>query len=345
MRLRDTDQDDVADEVETLVKLDTKADYPHNGLSGILVEQTDANTGTITFGLGENFGEPYVLSGTDGSKQTGSGEGGNVFTCNLRGGQIARVATGVWNPFGICRDTAGRLLLVDNDADAMPPCRIVDVIQGSDYGFEFRFGRAGTHPLQAWDGELPGTLPMLAGTGEAPCAIIDFRGQYWVTSWGDNRIELYQPYHQGSQVKATRKIAVLGDAMFRPVDMAVDKQGSLYVTDWVDRSYNVHRKGRIWKLTFEPTAAPEKTLPQSAEEIAVKQMREPKSELEQLVRDRWNWLCSPKADDDKSKCATAIKKALDSQDAAVRLVAIRWAAETATNSFCHSSKRSGTAPD
>ncbi len=159
LKLRDNDHDDVADQVETLVKLDTKADYPHNGLSGILVEQTDNKTGTITFGLGENFGEPYVLTGTDGSHQTGSGEGGNVFTCDLTGGQLSRVATGVWNPFGICRDTAGRLLLVDNDADAMPPCRIVDVIQGGDYGFEFRFGRAGTHPLQAWNGELLARYP------------------------------------------------------------------------------------------------------------------------------------------------------------------------------------------
>ncbi len=154
-----------------------------------------------------------------------------------------------------------------------------------------------------------------------------------MTSWGDNRIELYKPYHQGGQVKATRQVAVLGDAMFRPVDMAVDKQGSLYLTDWVDRSYNVHRKGRIWKLSFEPAVAPGITLPPSAEELAFKQVREPKSELEQLVRDRWTWLCSPKADNDKTKCVAAIKKALDSEDSDVRLVAIRWAAETGNKQF------------
>ncbi len=333
LRLRDTNNDDVADQVQTLVTFETETDYPHNGLGGLLVEQTGPETGTITFGIGENFGSTYRLIGSDGSQQVGSGEGGNVFTCDLNGGQITRFATGVWNPFGICRDTAGRLLLVDNDADAMPPCRILDVQQAGDYGFEFRFGRTGTHPLQAWDGELPGTLPMLAGTGEAPCAIIDFRGQYWVTSWGDNRIERYQPYHQGGLVKAERQGAILGDANFRPVDLAVDRQGALYVTDWVDRSYNVHRKGRIWKLTFAQPVAPEITLPISVQEQQAKQPREPQTELDKLASERWNWLCSQQSQQDQQRTFAAIERSLRSADAAVRLLAIRWAAETADKRF------------
>ncbi|MCY2976611.1 MAG: hypothetical protein NTW52_18295 [Planctomycetota bacterium] len=251
LRLRDTNNDDIADDVKTIVSLDTVADYPHNGLSGLLLEDTTGKPPTLTFGLGENFGEKYTLRGSDGTVQVGQGEGGNIFQCTPEGTQIQRVATGFWNPFGICRDDAGRLLMVDNDADAMPPCRIVHVVPKADYGFQFRFGRAGTHPLQAWNGELPGTLPMLAGTGEAPCAILCHQGQYWVTSWGDNRIERYTPQRTGAAtVTATRQDAVVGNAMFRPVDMAIGPDGSMYVTDWVDRSYNVHRKGRIWRIKF-----------------------------------------------------------------------------------------------
>jgi len=253
LRLRDTDGDDIADDIVTIVSLDTVADYPHNGLSGLLLEDAQGKRPTLTFGLGENFGESYTLRGSDGSVQTGQGEGGNIFQCSSEGANIQRVATGFWNPFGICRDNAGRLLMVDNDADAMPPCRIVHVVPKADYGFQFRFGRAGTHPLQAWNGELPGTLPMVAGTGEAPCAILCHRGQYWVTSWGDNRIERYTPKYQGAAtVTSTRQDAVVGNSMFRPVDMAIGPDGSMYVTDWVDRSYNVHRKGRIWRIRFGP---------------------------------------------------------------------------------------------
>ena len=56
------------------------------------------------------------------------------------------------------------------------------------YGFRYEYSRAGNHPLQAWNGELPGTLPMICGTGEAPCAVVPHRGYLWVTSWGDHRI-------------------------------------------------------------------------------------------------------------------------------------------------------------
>ena len=46
------------------------------------------------------------------------------------------------------------------------------MIQGGDYGYEYRYGRTGLHPLVTWTGDMPGTLPMIAGTGEAPCAVI-----------------------------------------------------------------------------------------------------------------------------------------------------------------------------
>ncbi len=327
IRLRDTDGDDVADQTETLVKLDTTADYPHNGLSGLLLEEADNQPATLTFGMGENFGEKYVLSGSDGSQQVGGGEGGNIFRCAPDGSKLQRIATGFWNPFGLCRDDAGRLLMVDNDADAMPPCRIVNVLDHADYGFQFRFGRAGTHPLQAWNGEFPGTLGMVAGTGEAPCAISCYRHQYWVTSWGDNRIERYTPVHEGSSIKAIRDVAVLGDAMFRPVDMAIAPDGSVVVTDWVDRSYNVHRKGRIWRIRFAGSsvkAAPGMTSGPQESKLATYSS----AKLTSLVDQRWKTIAEPLSDLAIEKRSESIRMALDDSDEQVRLYAVRWAAET-----------------
>jgi len=59
-------------------------------------------------------------------------------------------------------DRSKRLWAVDHDPDSMPPNRLLHVVPTADFGFQFRFGRAGTHALQAWDGELPGTMPMAA---------------------------------------------------------------------------------------------------------------------------------------------------------------------------------------
>jgi len=336
LRLRDTNGDDVADETTTLVTLDTKADYPHNGLSGLLVEDSEGTTPTLTFGLGENFGETYVLSGSDGLTQIGGGEGGNIFRCSIDGSGLERIATGFWNPFGICRDYAGRLLVVDNDADAMPPCRIVNVMPKADYGFQFRFGRAGTHPLQAWNGEVPGTLPMVAGTGEAPCAIMSYRGQYWVTSWGDNRIERYTPEYQNDSIKADRDVAIQGDAMFRPVDMAVAPDGSMYITDWVDRSYNVHRKGRIWRVKF--TTPSTNTLAEeqkSAGELRAESLaeQEPTDVLSRLMRQRWKTIAEPLNEVVIADRAATIRKSLESEDESLRFAAVRWATETGDKAF------------
>ena len=63
---------------------------------------------------------------------------------------------------------------MDNDPDSRPPCRLLHIVEGGDYGYRFRNGRKGVHPFTAWNGELPGTLPMVAGTGEAPCGVLSY---------------------------------------------------------------------------------------------------------------------------------------------------------------------------
>jgi len=333
IRITDLDGDDVADEFTTIVTLDTKADYPHNGLSGLLLEGTDDDA-ILTFGMGENFGEPYTLTAQDGSRQTGGGEGGNLFRCGINGTHLQRIATGFWNPFGLCRDEAGRLLMVDNDADAMPPCRIVNVQPGGDYGFQFRFGRAGTHPLQAWNGELPGTLGMVAGTGEAPCAIMSYRNQYWVTSWGDNRIERYTPTMVNGKLSATRDVAVLGDSMFRPVDMAIAPDGSMYVTDWVDRSYNVHRTGRLWRIQFSKPSSGHPAIQRfDGERERETAMQSATDDVSELMRARWATITAPMSKDAIAVRHQTILDALDSPDEDVCLAAVRWAAETGEEDF------------
>ena len=252
VRIRDSDGDSLADQREAVLTLKTSATYPHNGLTGLAL----GPDGLLYVGQGENLGEPYELIAADGSKQIGGGEGGNIFRCHIDGSQLQRVATGFWNPFGLYFDAAGRLWTVGNDPDAMPPCRLLHVIPGGDYGFQFRFGRAGTHPLQAWNGQFPGTLPMAAGTGEAPCAVIGHGDHLWVTSWGDNRIERYKLKPNGASWTSETEIVVQGDASFRPVAMAVAPDGSIYLTDWADRSYPVHGKGRLWRLSRKTDAPP-----------------------------------------------------------------------------------------
>ena len=251
--LPDASKLDVAKERKSLVRLETTADYPHNGISGFTFD----HDGNLWFGLGENLGHPYTLVGTDGTKISGGGEGGSVYTCKTDGSKLRRVATGFWNPFHVYRSPEGDLFAVDNDPDARPPCRLIHVVDGGNYGFKYRHGRNGIHPFHAWNGELPGTLPMVAGTGEAPCAVLgveapgwpaDYRHALLVTSWGDHRLEMFRLEPFGASYRSTLEPLITGGENFRPVSLAFGRAGELFMNDWVDKSYPVHGKGRIWRI-------------------------------------------------------------------------------------------------
>jgi len=253
-RLRDKDGDDKADDRTRICHLETAGNYPHNGLSGFAFDFA----GNVYFGFGENLGADYKLIGSDGKSLAGGGEGGNIYCCDPEGKNLRRVATGFWNPFHLCFDALGRLFAVDNDPDSRPPCRLLHIVEGGDYGYRFRNGRKGVHPFTAWNGELPGTLPMVAGTGEAPSGVLayesdnlpaEYRGDLLVTSWGDHRLERYRLTPRGASFGAEMTPVVRGDDNFRPVGLALAPDGSLYFSDWVDKSYNVHGKGRVWRLS------------------------------------------------------------------------------------------------
>ncbi|MEX0716274.1 MAG: PVC-type heme-binding CxxCH protein [Planctomycetaceae bacterium] len=252
--LRDTDGDLKADERTRIVALETKGNYPHNGLAGFAFDAL----GWMYFGLGENLGAPYAIVGSDGAKLSGGGEGGNVYRCLPNGTNLTRWATGFWNPHASCVDAFGRLFTVDNDPDSRPPCRLLHVVPGGDYGYRFRNGRKGLHPFTSWNGELPGTLPMVAGTGEAPSGIVayesdglptDYIGDLLVTSWGDHRIERFRLKPRGASFESRAEPIVQGGKDFRPVGIALAPDGSLYVSDWVKEDYKLHGHGRVWRIS------------------------------------------------------------------------------------------------
>jgi putative membrane-bound dehydrogenase-like protein len=266
LRLRDEDGDGRAEKVERrLVFLDTAGRYPHNGLSGLAFDKG----GNLFFGMGENLGSAYTLK-AGATEIADQGEGGNIFWCTAEGKRLRRVATGFWNPFGVCVDAGGNVFATDNDPDSSPPCRLHHIVEGGDYGYQFRYGRSGLHPFISWNGQLPGTLPMLAGTGEAPCDVISYapttvgsyrglgtrwHGSLLVASWVDHRVESYQLQPGAGTFKAQRQMLCEGGADFRPVAFAVAADGSLFVSDWVKRDYNLHGHGRVWKIQARSASA------------------------------------------------------------------------------------------
>ena len=248
-RIRDKNNDGVAEEKQVLVQLETKADYPHNGLSGFAF----SFSGGVRFGMGQNSGENGTLKGKKGIKISLSNREGGLFSCSPTGENLKRVARGFWNPFHFCFDTYGRLFLGDNDPGNRPPCRFLYIVQGGDYGYK----RRALEPFIAVNGEMPGSLPMTSSTGESPTGMVcyesdhfpsEYRGEILSATWGEHRIDRYHLVRSGGGFKTITKPFISGGEHFRPAGMAVAPDGSIYVGDWADRSYPLHGKGRIWHI-------------------------------------------------------------------------------------------------
>lgn len=251
VRVRDADGDGVGDVEETVVTLETAETFPHNGLAG-LARHGD---GELVFSLGENYWKRWTLRGSDRTEIQGTGEGG-VFRCGWKGEKLRRVAHGFWNPFGVCVRSDGEIFVAENDPGERPPCRLLHVVEGGDYGYQRLYGNGTEHPFVAWNGELPGTLPMIAATGEAPCGILPLGGGLLVPSWGDSRIDFFPLKEKGASFSAVRIPLVTGSEFFRPTCIAAGPKGAFYLTDWVSSSYQLHGQGRLWKLEIDSEAAP-----------------------------------------------------------------------------------------
>ena len=250
LRVKDTDGDGVGDKEETLATLDTLADYPHNGLSGMSWHPN----GGLVFSLGENFGKDWTLTASDGSKVSGRGEGG-VFWFTADGKNLRRMARGFWNPFGLLVRADGEIFAADNDPGSRPPCRLLSVVEGADYGFQWVYGSAPVHPFVAWNGELRGTLGMIHPSGEAPCAVVELGGGVMVPSWSNHCIDYFPLIRQGAGYTSHRIELLHGSDFFRPTCMAPGPDGAFYFNDWVFSSYPIHGHGRLWKLEIDKTQA------------------------------------------------------------------------------------------
>ena len=340
-------------EPEKLVTCETDGNYPHNGVGGLAIDP--ANPDWLAFGFGENLGSDYTFVGSDGVKLSGGAEGGSTYRCRTDGSKLTRQSTGHWNAFGMAFDLKGNLFSTDNDPNATPPNRLLHIIPGADFGFEYRYGRSGRHPLICWNGENPGTLGMIGALGEAASGLVSHGpGQLLSASWTDNRVDLHSLNPNGASFSATREPFLSGPDDFRPVHFSYSPNGKyLYFTDWVKLSYPVHGHGRIWRVEFNepvrlsPLPRDEKVNELSpGDAIALLGSPDPyvrtqaihvlTEQPDALADHEWQARASPMA---RAHHAVALMKAnprgnssiipqlLADSDAAVRYVGIKWIAD------------------
>ena len=276
--LTDEDQDDRADRVDTL-------------FTGMGLKQGDHTVHAVSFGpdgrLYFNFGNASLkMFHKDGSpvvdkmgnivKDTGVPyQQGMVFRCEMDGSQVETLGHNFRNNYEVCVDSYGRMWQSDNDDDGNRSVRINYVMEYGNYGYRdeltqeaWQVARSGMHPeipQQHWHQNDPGVIPNLFITGSgSPCGITFYEGELLPKMYhnqllhadagpGVVRAITFDSKGAGFTAEEHPVLVRKADAWYRPTDVSVAPDGSLFASDWYDPGVGGHwagdaEQGRIYRI-------------------------------------------------------------------------------------------------
>ncbi|MCC6507526.1 MAG: ThuA domain-containing protein, partial [Pirellulaceae bacterium] len=200
---------------------------------------------------------------------------GMPFRCNLDGSQFEVLGNNFRNNYEVAVDSYGALWQSDNDDDGNRATRINFVMEYGNYGYVdemtgegWRVERTNMEseiPQQHWHLNDPGVVPSMLITGAgSPTGITVyegdllppvFQGQVIHCDAGPNVVRAYPAAPEGAGYKAEIVNMLVGerDRWFRPADVCVAPDGSLFVTDWYDPGVGGHNmqdmeRGRLFRL-------------------------------------------------------------------------------------------------
>ncbi|MDR3404426.1 MAG: NPCBM/NEW2 domain-containing protein [Chthoniobacter sp.] len=285
--LTDTEGNDHAGKVEIL--LNTSGNWNHDHQIHAFSFGAD---GKLYFDMGNEARELKYPDGSlvvdvAGNRVTSDGKPyrqGMVFRCDLIDGKLQNIETLAWNfrnNYEVCVDSFGTMWQSDNDDDGNKGVRINYVMQYGNYGYSDEMTGAAWQtprvnmekeiPLRHWHQNDPGTIPNLLQTGAgSPTGILfnegtalgpQFTNQLIHCDAGPRTVRAYPTEVDGAGYKATMvDILTSTDGWYRPADLGIAPDGSLYVADWYDAGVGGHGMadhepgrimGRIYRVAAE----------------------------------------------------------------------------------------------
>lgn len=215
--------------------------------------------------------------------------GGMVFRCEMDGSNFETLAHNFRNNYEVAVDSFGTLWQSDNDDDGNRGVRINYVMEYGNYGYREEYSGAGWQkprtnmekeiPLRHWHLNDPGVVPNLLQTYQgSPTGICVYEGSLLPSVFqdqvihcdaGPSIVRAYPVTPDGAGYKASI-VNILDGAKknnwFRPADVCVAPDGSLFVTDWYDPGVGGHAqrdidRGRIFRVA--PTGAAKYIVPKA----------------------------------------------------------------------------------
>jgi putative membrane-bound dehydrogenase-like protein len=232
-------------------------DHDH-GVHGILIGPDRK----LYFSVGDQGVRNLQSSDGKGRKWTSNDtdcRAGTIWRCNLDGTRLELLAHNFRNEYEPCVDSFGTVFVSDNDDDGNEQTRICYVMPGGNYGYHPR-GPGQTH----WHEEQPGVVPKIlrtyfgSPTGmcfyEGTLLPKKYQGQLLHTDAGPRHVRCYHLTPKGAGYDVAREDMVTSsDTWFRPSDVCVAPDGSVFVSDWYDPGVGGHgmgdtARGRIYRL-------------------------------------------------------------------------------------------------
>ncbi|MEK6250287.1 MAG: c-type cytochrome, partial [Planctomycetales bacterium] len=200
---------------------------------------------------------------------------GMVFRCNLDGSELETLGWNFRNNWMVTVDSFGTLWQSDNDDDGNRGVRINFIMEFGNYGYRdeitgagWHVGRSGRHPdisSRHWHLNDPGVVPNVLQTGAgSPTGITVyegdllpevFRGQMIHCDAGPGIVRAYPVADAGAGYTASIVNILQGvrDDWFRPADVSIAPDGSLFVADWYDPGVGGHQardldSGRLFRV-------------------------------------------------------------------------------------------------
>ena len=185
---------------------------------------------------------------------------GTVWRCDIDGKNLELIAHNFRNNYECCVDSFGEIWLSDNDDDGNQQTRICYVMPGGNYGYHPR-GPGQSH----WHEEQPGIVHKALRTGfGSPTGICfyegtllpeKFRGQLIHADAGPREVRCFHRKPKGAGYELDKTLMLTStDNWFRPSDVCVAPDGSIFVADWYDPGVGGHgmgdwTRGRVYRLT------------------------------------------------------------------------------------------------
>lgn len=277
----DTNNDGIADTKEILFSGISGVDHDHGihafsfGPDGKLY----FNCGNEAKQLKDKNGKPiFDLAGNEVSNHGRPYRNGMVFRCNPDGSDVEVLAHNFRNPYEVTVDSFGTLWQSDNDDDGNRSVRLNYLMEYGNFGFSDEMTGAGwpEHrtdwepdiPRRHWHQNDPGVVPNLVITGfGAPTGILIYEGkllpeplrnQIILADAGTRLIRSYPVKPDGAGYRTEPvDLVSCADTWFRPSDICVAPDGSVYIADWNDAGVGGHymadqklktMTGRIYRL-------------------------------------------------------------------------------------------------